>query len=64
MDIIYLTKQGDMSRDSQDRPALEITPQMIEAGASVLEEHSPSHEEEALARMVYIAMLGARPESR
>ncbi|WP_435199648.1 hypothetical protein [Qipengyuania sp. 902] len=32
LDIVYLTKQSDMTHDSGDRPTIEITEAMIEAG--------------------------------
>jgi hypothetical protein len=60
--IIYLRKQMRVGKNHNgyelDEPS--ITPETIEAGASVLEEKSRFFDERALARMVYIAMSEAQ----
>lgn len=62
-----MTKQNTSASETGDRPALEIevTPEMIEAGASVIlaEAHwaYPRSEAEALAERVISDALGAIP---
>jgi len=59
--IIYMTKQLPNDTESLDRPALEITPQMIEVGVSVLRasgrlEHEGS-DDHLLVRQILEAVL-------
>lgn len=52
--------------EQRDRPAIEITPEMIEAGALALADYDPQSEPlSAAVRRIYIAMyLGAGRPSK
>lgn len=60
--IVYLTKQTRPDHDSLDRPALEITPAMIEAGAAALAAHEMGLIDQAkstrLAELILRAAVG------
>ncbi len=56
--IIYMTKQETSDSESLDRPALEITPAMVEAGASVVSDFREISDDRELALRVYTAMQG------
>lgn len=57
--IIYMTKQTELTTDSLDRPALEITPAMIEAGAAELRERCLGEPLEEIVRSVFYVMMAA-----
>lgn len=63
LDIIYMTKHPECSTPASDRPALEITEEMIEAGVDVLRvecgdvyEVSTQEQCEDLCRHIFAAM--------
>ena len=57
-----MTKQNDPASDSSDRPALEITPAMIEAGVAELYENFRLGGDSAeLVTGIYVAMAMTSP---
>lgn len=54
--IIYVTKQDSVDTSANDRPTLEVTPEMIEAGRMALREFHIGEEVGAILSAVYIAM--------
>ena len=58
--MVYVTKQIDSDKLAErDRPASEITPQMIEAGAFVVSDFREIADDRELALRVYTAMSAA-----
>ena len=56
-----MTKAGPQHREAKADAEIEVTPQMIEAGATILYELEGEESREGLAALVYRAMAAAAP---
>lgn len=60
LDIIYMTKQRlDDMENGRDRPVIEVTPAMLEAGERVIEQWGAWAEPSHLANLVFEEMISA-----
>ena len=58
---MYVTKQDDLATVAErDRPVIEVTPAMVEAGEKVLDEFVGIASRRELAHAIYIAMTLAK----